>query len=76
MTARDPLDTLADTIERELSRTATRLDARLSDDELAEVIADCEQCPHNAHGTDREATVWRWLHSLAVEVRDARAGAR
>lgn len=70
------LEHLEAEIQRELSRTATRPDGRLSDAELAEVIADCEQCPHNVHGTDREATVWRWLHSLAVEVRDARAGAR
>lgn len=70
------LEHLEEELQRELSRTATRVDARLSDAELAEVLADCEQCPFNVNGSDREATVWRWLHSLAVEVRDTRAGAR
>lgn len=69
-----PLDGLADTIEREIA--LGRGPARLSDDELSEVLVECGQCPYAVHGTDREAIVWRRLHALAVEVRDARAGVR
>lgn len=63
-------------IERGLAASSGSACARLSDEELDQVIAECEQCPYNVDGASREATVWRWMHSLADEVRDARALAR
>lgn len=69
-----PLDGLADTIEREIA--LGRGPARLSDDELSQVLVECDQCPYDARGTDRESVVWRRLHALAVEARGARGGAR
>jgi hypothetical protein len=65
---------LADTIERMLG--TDHAVQPLSDVDLAEVLAACERRERSRDVITFEPTAWSWLHSLAVEARDARAAKR
>jgi hypothetical protein len=65
---------LADTIERMLG--TDHAVQPLSDVDLVEVLAACERRLRTREVTTSEPMVWSWVHSLAVEARDARAAKR